>query len=941
VSVNLRAKGLFTNPNLLSEVPEGALVKADNVIIDRDGVIENRRGFKKYATLPIGSDRAKQLLQYKDRILTHYGTTLAFDNGSGTLTSFSGSYAEPDSTIRMKAVEANSNLYFTTSTGIKKVSATSASAFTGAAGFIASAGAPKALDLGVIINYDTSGFFAAESKVAYRLLWGIKDANNNLILGYPSERAVITNISTAQSATNNITAVIPADINTSNYENYFYQLYRTAVLPKGAAPSLDDIDPGDEMNQVYEGSLTLTEITNGIINPINDITPEDFRANGAPLYTNQISGEGILQANEQPPLAKDLTLFRGSVFYANTKTKNKLQFTLLGVGGFTSSTSQFKITDGTTINTYTFVGQAEVTDVTCLTKASTTDGSFFLLNSAGNERKYFIWFDKTGSTATPTSAQTVGRIGIKVDISSAVTAAQVATALQVAISPQYDFDATVLTSVVTITNVKNGKTIDAIDSTDVPTGYTITVTTQGDGEDTTLNQVLLSSNPSTGQQIEETAKSLGSVLNRDPLSLGYAYYVSGPTDLPGLINLEARSIEDPAFSLSVNLAPMSSNFSPNLPTSTLDRSVISDNETLGNRLYYSKFQQPEAVPIVNYIDIGPRDKAILRVAALRDSLFVFKEDALYRVSGVQAPDFNVTLFDASTLISSADSLCILNNQIYAATSQGIITCTDTGVSIISRPIEDQYLKFSSYDNFDAASFGLGYEADRSYLLYTVTNSADTVATQVFRYNTVTQAWTRWIRRDRCGIINSKDNKIYVGESDNNTIEQERKSFSRLDYADREFSVSIPANSISGTTIILSSITNATVGDVLQQVQKLTIYRFNSLLSRLDLDFNVSDSDYLTTLKAIAGDYLDDKVLSLCNKLDLDPGVAQIDFYSTTIAITNADPFTQQQLRYNNVVNKLNTDSSVYFNDYTLSTGTINFEARIVTVDQNTNSITNH
>jgi hypothetical protein len=43
---------------------------------------------------------------------------------------------------------------------------------------------------------------------------------------------------------------------------------------------------------------------------LTDITPEDFRVGGTPCYTNAISGEGIAQSNEVPPLASDICLYR-------------------------------------------------------------------------------------------------------------------------------------------------------------------------------------------------------------------------------------------------------------------------------------------------------------------------------------------------------------------------------------------------------------------------------------------------------------------------------------------------------------------------------------------------------------------------------------------------------------------------------------------------------
>jgi len=94
-NVVLKAAGLYSFPNHLSTVPNGALLKADNVVINRDAVIESRRGYKIYGNA-IGTSptsTAHQLLNYKGRLLRHYGpgpgTLLEYDsNGSGNFQPF-------------------------------------------------------------------------------------------------------------------------------------------------------------------------------------------------------------------------------------------------------------------------------------------------------------------------------------------------------------------------------------------------------------------------------------------------------------------------------------------------------------------------------------------------------------------------------------------------------------------------------------------------------------------------------------------------------------------------------------------------------------------------------------------------------------------------------------------------------------------------------------
>ena len=172
-NVVLRAKGLHTFQNELSSIPEGALIEALNVIIDRNEIIEPRRGFRQYGEdFGNTTDRPKQLIQYKNRVLVHYDDKLAYDsNDAGIFIEFDGSYLETQTGLRLKSVEKLGNLYFTTDEGIKKISALTASDFTNAAGYITKAGVPKALDVSAEVDYSVSGFLTPLSKVAYKVVW--------------------------------------------------------------------------------------------------------------------------------------------------------------------------------------------------------------------------------------------------------------------------------------------------------------------------------------------------------------------------------------------------------------------------------------------------------------------------------------------------------------------------------------------------------------------------------------------------------------------------------------------------------------------------------------------------------------------------------------------------------------------------------------------------
>jgi hypothetical protein len=989
----LKSKGLFSFANKLGELPEGAMLEATNVVIDREGIVESRRGMNLYGTsMPNDNDRAKQLLVYKNKILRHYDSTIQFDT-DGTFFDFAGSYDSAVAGLRIKYQESNGNLYFTTSEGIKKISAVTSSEFTSNAGYITNAGGAKALDLSLRINYNTSGFFPAESKVAYRVVWGRNDANSNLILGFPSERSVIANISETLSATVNLTFSIPEEITSVDY---FYQVYRTAVRSVGSL-TLDDIDPGDEMNLVYEANVTLVDIANQEIS-ITDITPDDFRIGGTPLYTNPSSGEGILQGNDKPPFCKDIATFQDQTFYANTRIRHRYEFNILGLSAFVASTSKFIVSKGNDVRLYTFVGETEVFTIPCNDFAGTASGSYILMYTANNERSYFFWFDKTGSDVEPVAADTEGKIGVKVTINGLTTNEEVAQALVTTINSTNDFDSSRVTNTVTVTLVNNGKVTDASYGLTSPGWGAITITNQGDGEEFDTvdgGNVLLSDLASPAQAVDETARSLVRVINADNNNLINAYYMSGLDDLPGKILLESQTLIDEPFYVGLSDESLQTAFNPTIPygvtatvavgnpavvtknahglvtgniiniysSSTTPQLIgsgpvtiidvnnfsinvnvtvagninyftgeaISSAETNPNRMYYSKIFQPEAVPLINFLNVGSKDNEIKRIVALRDSLLAFKDDGIYRVTGTNN-NYSVTLMDSSAKILAPDSIAILNNNIYMISTQGVVLVSDTGVEIVSRDIENEFIKISLLPNFSNLTVATSSDLDRAYYLFTPKLSTNTSATQCFRYNIFTRTWTKWDVTATCAVFNDA---LYVGATDTNYIEKERRDFAISDYCDRELHLSVIQNRVNGSESFISDTSEIVYGDVLQQIQYLTIFQFNSLLSKLDNDPFIIDNDY-TTLEAIPGDDLSNNLILLANKLDLDNGLVDTDYASS---ISGSVTFEGLQSDFNIIVDKLNLDNGAKYSNYRNSTGTTTYHSIIMDINRQQNVIT--
>jgi hypothetical protein len=397
-----------------------------------------------------------------------------------------------------------------------------------------------------------------------------------------------------------------------------------------------------------------------------------------------------------------------------------------------------------------------------------------------------------------------------------------------------------------------GETV-TITGTGIPTGtYAVSVS----GSTVTMSQAATASavgisvtftGDSAAQAIRDTALSLIRVINRHSGSTVYAYYLSGTTDLPGRILLEARTVGASAFTAACSRTAV---FSPDIGTTT----GTSTNDAFKNAVFYSKTSQPEAVPLGNFIYVGSADKNILRIMALRDSLFVLKEDGIFRIYGTDPSNFQVTLLDNTAILIAPETAVTQNNQIFALTTQGVVTISETGVSIMSHAIESDLTSLTSqnYSLLQTSSFGVAYESARAYYLFVISSGADSGPTQYYRYNTITSTWTRGTLEKRCGAVNPVDDKLYLGSSSSAIIDVERKSLNYSDYADYASTETI--SSVTDRVIEISSTDTIAVGSVIYQ--SATVFGLvesvdaiaGTVITTLPVDFALGDVDVLAPIE---------------------------------------------------------------------------------------------
>ena len=670
---------------------------------------------------------AKQLFTYKNRVLTHFGSTLGYDSdGAGTKVDYSGTFDAP-SGRRMRSIKAQQNFYFTTDEGIKRLDSLT--------GTPTKAGAPKALDGTATLAAAGSGFMAVDNQIAYRIVWGFKDANDNLILGTPSQRILVTNPAAGTADDIDLTFVIPDGVTTS----FFYQVYRTGE--SGG----DAVEPNDECQLVNEASPTAAEISAEEVT-LTDTTPNALR--GASLYTNP-SQQGIANANDVPPLAKDITVYKNHALYANTQTKQRFSLTLIAVGS--DDLNLYDYTGDTSSGTDTILNMSSIVGLAIGQKITGTDipADTLVTNVAGTT----VTMDKNATGTT---------VGLAVRFRDRLTL--------------------------------DGEDFWANDS-EVPGSNFFLITTGG----------------TPGTNIADTAQSLVKIINKSATNI-YAFYVSNFDDLPGMMLIEDRSFGGMAWDATSSKGGI---FTPVLPET--GSTVQSSNETRGNRVYISKPSQPEAVPILQYLDVGSENDDIERIVALRDSVFVLKKDGVFRWIGDDATNFRVTLFDNTAIIIGPDTADTLNNQVFAYSNQGTISISDNGVQVLSRPIELDLLKISSdsFPDFASIAFGVGYESERKYLLYVPIQTSDTFATQAYVYNTFTSSWTRWEEDRTCGVINQGDDRLYLGQGGANHVRKERKTLTVTDYSEDEFSLTVVSS--TDTTIEVNSTSDAVIGQTIAQL----------------------------------------------------------------------------------------------------------------------------
>lgn len=161
----------------------------------------------------------------------------------------------------------------------------------------------------------------------------------------------------------------------------------------------------------------------------------------------------------------------GTQLQGQLRTGKNVEVAVLLQETSTAQLDSFLAVAGGTITTAT----AEVTDITTVADvAGALDSKYFTLYAGGDAEKVYVWadVDAGGNDPAPSGYDR----GISYAVTTGDSATVVAGALETALTADAAFSATDLANVVTVTTAATGPTTDA---TDVDSGFTFSVTTQG------------------------------------------------------------------------------------------------------------------------------------------------------------------------------------------------------------------------------------------------------------------------------------------------------------------------------------------------------------------------------------------------------------------------------------------------------------------------------
>ncbi len=720
------ASGLWTNPNPFSSVPAGSLAKADNVVFVAPSVIEPRRGMSEMATSAFGStgSLADALAFYGSSILVAYDlTTVALRPAAGSFTDFSDTFV-PNGANRMRFEGAARSVFFNPDSGIR---------FFDGVDQPKMAGNHQGLNITALQTY-TDGWLMPDTAVAYRFTICSKDAFGRVIEGPPSGRFVIdSDIRVGRGFLTLSSNVVTA-------------AFASVAVPysPGLQPAIGEVvellAPGETSFPV--GLKTVTDSSSGLFryaetaaNATSDIRHTFHRGNAVANILTLTMPEGVTTINF-------LRVYRSEMTLTSDATPSDELWQCYESGYLTDT----DVSNG--YLTFTDIAPESTLEVPLYTNPNTGDGTLAANFQPPIAEDIIYWQNRMWFlNTTDKHNATVTLLGIG--------------------SPD---------------GLQNGDTVSFV------VGATSHVFTATDIAILDPDQFFLYSDADPGLNITLTAQGLCQAINTSAANEDvYAFYVSSEAGMPGKILLVAREFGDAhAFSL---FSDRTTAWTPQLPdpSTPLWPALASTDNRHAARLCYSKLGEPEAVPLLNYLEIDADNNPALKLAALNYRLLVFKTDGIYFVADSENPSMQKL---SDHVLIAPDSVQRLGDVVYCLTDQGVMAISDAGIAPVSIPIDDLLTRLGgtqSLADLKTRTVGCSYRSARQYLLWLIDEDGlggfSDDNSQALVYSTLSSGFTRYTFGARAACVDSTTDTLVMAPTDDNVLWQENKTQTTADYVD--------------------------------------------------------------------------------------------------------------------------------------------------------------
>lgn len=216
-----------------------------------------------------------------------------------------------------------------------------------------------------------------------------------------------------------------------------------------------------------------------------------------------------------------------------------------------------------------------------------------------------------------------------------------------------------------------------------------------------------------------------------------------------------------------------------------------NNIFYANRIYYSKFQEPDSVPRLNYLDVGDGSN-ILAVKQLRQSLFIFKEnDGVYILRGNTPDDWSLLRLYPDLRLVAPRTLVVMEDSIIGLFNVGIVAVSENGFDILSKDIKD-IIDPLTRSATPEKQWGVDDKTNRRYYAFI---DVGTNGSKPYVFDFYTNSWTHFTYERNAGVyangklitslLENGVNKIYEQETDKyvdtNLLGVETKINSSVEY----------------------------------------------------------------------------------------------------------------------------------------------------------------